>query len=194
MGNVNLSIGNVNLSCCASLPDMNVELTPGAPSSVRIGKCGLGIRLPTGVTKGEAVAGIGVCYGNVSLEQDAAYWEVRIERPEGRWCVGVGRDLVLEVPLGGPSDKAWFLSSEKVNAVKGDVIGIAFTQADLPNLRFFYNNQLVEGASVSRIRGMVSPIFSVEDGVEIIVAFDPDCFVHKPPRPHCEIRTCRGLI
>ena len=67
---------------------------------------------------------------------------------------------------------SWALSSEDAGAVEGDVIGVAFGQAELPNLSFFLNGELLEQGQINRIRGEVFPAISVAKGAKLRCVFD----------------------
>lgn len=145
--------------------------------------------------QGETVSGEGVAYTSTAIEQDAAYWEVQVESA-GRFRVGVCRNLDEEAMRGeiGDENSSWALRSEDAGAVEGDVIGVAFGQAELPNLSFFLNGELLEHGQVNRIRGEVYPAVSVEQNAKLRCVFDETNFEHAPPRTHTAIRVTQNII
>merc|ERR1712183_307332 len=70
---------------------------------------------------------------------------------------------------------------------KGDVIGVAFGLGDIPNLKFYRNGELMDGSTVSRIRGEVWPAVSVDGGTKLLVVFRGSSFVHTPPGRNGEL-------
>lgn len=145
---------------------------------------------------GDAVSGRGVAFASTAIEQDAAYWEVHVETGRGRFRVGVCRDLDAEAMAGdiGDENASWALRSEDAGAVEGDVIGVAFGQAELPNLSFFLNGELLDHGQVNRIRGEVFPAVSVDDGAQLRCVFDEANFEHAPPRTHSALRVTQNII
>ena len=67
-------------------------------------------------------------------------------------------------------------------------------QAELPNLSFFLNGELLDQGQVNRIRGEVYPAVSVSDGAELRVVFDEAQFEHAPPRTHSALRVTQNII
>ncbi|CAE8639332.1 unnamed protein product, partial [Polarella glacialis] len=116
---------------------------------------------------GALVTGAGVALADTVIEQDSAYWEVRVlEAGSGRSArVGVALDLAgqrLDSQL-GDSVSSWAFGGELPGGPlnKNDVIGVAFGQGDIPNLRFFKNGTLLVEGEVLRIRGEAYPAVSV---------------------------------
>ena len=108
---------------------------------------------------------------------------------------------------------SWALNSEVAGAVEGDVIGVAFGQAELPNLSFFLNGELLEQGQINRIRGVVFPAVSVAKGAKLRCVFDEVWrgafdrlfqaidnlksqanFEHTPPRTHSALRVTQSII
>lgn len=145
---------------------------------------------------GDALSGRGVAYASTAIEQDAAYWEIHVEK-KGRFRVGVCRSkLDAEAMRGdlGDENTSWALRSEDAGTVEGDVIGVAFGQAELPNLSFFLNGELLEQGQFNRIRGEVCPAVSVTPEAKLRCVFDEANFEHAPPRTHSAIRVTQNII
>merc|ERR1712232_624455 len=123
------------------------------------------------------VTGIGTALAEILVEQDAAYWEVKVAKMGTRCQIGVAYDLtgnLLQSQIGG-GENSWSVGSGAGGAAfaSGDVIGIAYGQGDIPNLRFFHNGQPLGEATVNRVRGEAYPAVSVDDGTELVWIFDP---------------------
>ena len=76
----------------------------------------------------------------------------------------------------------------------GDVIGVAFGQAELPNLRFYKNGNEITKAEVQRVRGAVHPAVSVAGATELKCVFGEGHLKHAPPRGHGVLRVSQSLI
>lgn len=152
------------------------------------------VKVETSAT-GDAISGFGVAYTSTAIEQDAAYWEVHVESA-GRFRVGVCRNLDEEAMRQelGDENSSWALRSEDAGAVEGDVIGVAFGQAELPNLSFFLNGELLEHGQVNRIRGEVFPAIYVSQNAKLRCVFDEANFEHAPPRTHSAMRHTQNII
>lgn len=187
------------MSCCCrclcrSREAPSFELGPLDHPLVRLDRSVPEVELESSTT-GEAVSGIGVAYTSTAIEQDAAYWEVHVEAA-GRFRVGVCRNLdddAMRQEL-GDENSSWALRSEEAGAVEGDVIGVAFGQAELPNLSFFLNGELLDQGTVNRIRGEVFPAVSVSHNAKLRCVFDETNFEHAPPRTHSAIRVTQNII
>ena len=59
----------------------------------------------------------------------------------------------------GDPQKIWCLDGGAF--AEGDVIGVLFTQCDLPNLSFTKNGEPAREGDVKKIGGMVYPVVSV---------------------------------
>ncbi|KAJ8601847.1 hypothetical protein CTAYLR_002647 [Chrysophaeum taylorii] len=160
---------------------------------VRLDRYGPDVKIESSAT-GDAISGLGVAYTSTPIEQDAAYWEVHVET-DGRFRVGVCRNLDQEAMRKeiGDENSSWALRSEDAGAVEGDVIGVAFGQAELPNLSFFLNGELLDHGQVNRIRGEVFPAACV-DSAKLRCVFDEANFEHAPPRTHTAIRVTQNII
>ena len=161
---------------------------------VRLDRNGPEVTVESSAT-GDALTGSGIAYTSTAIEQDAAYWELHVEGA-GPFRIGVCRELG-EAELGGElgdDSTSWALNGEDAGAVEGDVIGVAFGQAELPNLSFFLNGELLDHGMVNRIRGEVFPAASVSKGAKLRCVFDEANFEHAPPRTHSALRVTQNII
>ncbi len=128
---------------------------------------------------------------SLALEQDSSYWQVRVLQPgAGRFRLGVSR-FVDAAALEGETPLEWALDvgageeetgKDVVNAVKGDVFGVSFSQSDFPMLRFYANGRELEGRAVKRVRGLVFPSVQVMgEEEELAFLFHEDDWAHPPP-------------
>ncbi|CAK9007391.1 unnamed protein product [Durusdinium trenchii] len=137
------------------------------------------VSMVTSDHSGLLVTGHGVALANCVVEQDCAYWEIRVLEPgtSSRAFCGVALELNGQRP--GPDDgggresevvgdrwegdgpvmdrlaAAWDEGGSDSVTVKDDIIGVAFGQGAIPNLRFFRNGKEIPGTEVLRIRGEV---------------------------------------
>ena len=158
--------------CCPGKADGGggggaVEMQAAEATICKIGKQGPKVE----VTGANVVGGAGVVLGSCVIDQDAAYWEVKVLRAGGV-RIGVARDLsgnLLEQPLGASADdaKSWALDGDHDNEdlftacplADGDVVTVLFDQGGLPMLTFLKNGApLGDIGAVSRIRGAVYAI------------------------------------
>ena len=162
------------------MPDFAIELTEKGPDVSQ---------------KKSLISGTGVAYSSNTIEQDAAYWEVVVETA-GPFRIGVARALKGGALAGsiGDEEKSWALASASCECSDGDVIGIAFGQAELPNLRFYRNGEELPKAEVQRVRGAVHPAVSVAGATKLRCVFDESQFKHEPPRGHTALRASQSLI
>ena len=114
----------------------------------------------------------------------------------GPFRIGVARALKGGALAGsiGDEEKSWALASASCECSDGDVIGIAFGQAELPNLRFYRNGDELPKAEVQRVRGAVHPAVSVAGSTKVRCVFDEGQFKHEPPRGHSALRASQSLI
>ena len=161
---------------------------------VRLDRNGGDVSVESSAT-GDALGGSGVAYTSTAIEQDAAYWEVIVETA-GPFRIGVARALKGGALAGsiGDEEKSWALASASCECSDGDVIGIAFGQAELPNLRFYRNGEELPKAEVQRVRGAVHPAVSVAGATKLRCVFDESQFKHEPPRGHTALRASQSLI
>ena len=183
-----------SLCCCfrkASEGDAGCELATKAPT-VTLDRNG-----PAVVVSGGVVSGDGIASASTAIEQDACYWEIHVVRA-GSFRAGVGRSHslagdALAGPL-GDGQSSWALASDDADLSDGDVLGVAFTQADLPNLSFYINGELSEKGQVTVVRGEVCPAASVSGDAKLRFVFDETQFKHEAPRPHSALQIVRSLI
>ncbi|CAK0874558.1 unnamed protein product [Prorocentrum cordatum] len=178
--------------CCPPRSESDEEAPLVASPGVHIGKRGTHVEV-AGQGRGILVRGEGSALADTVIEQDAAYWEVRVLDLGAECHIGVAYELsghLLDSQLGDRSC-SWTLSQE---LHRGDVIGVAFGQGDIPNLRFFRNGQQLDDATVSRVRGEAYPAVSVSGGAELLLVFDEKDFEHAPPGRHSEVRPPRKMM
>ena len=196
------------MGCCSS--KSNNDGPVAAPQSIELTEKG-----PDVAVKKSLISGTGVAYSSNTIEQDAAYapgvlnhstpstrrldprryWEVVVETA-GPFRIGVARALKGGALAGsiGDEEKSWALASASCECSDGDVIGIAFGQAELPNLRFYRNGDELPKAEVQRVRGAVHPAVSVAGSTKLRCVFDEGQFKHEPPRGHSALRASQSLI
>ncbi|CAJ1407765.1 unnamed protein product [Effrenium voratum] len=184
--------------CCPDRADAD-EAILVPPPKLQIGKRGSQLKV-TSDTSGLLVTGHGVALANTVIEQDAAYWEVRVLEPgsSSRTFVGVALELngqLLDSKIGDAAS-SWAIGGDLPGGPlqKDDIIGVAFGQGNIPNLRFFRNGKEIPEAEVLRIRGEVFPAASVCDGAELLLVFDAADFAHDPPGRHQAIVPPRKMI
>lgn len=184
------------MGCCFSSKagkgggDVELEQRSDA-TRCKVGKMGSGVQVGPPPT---TISGTGVVLGTCAIDQDSAYWEVKVLTPGGI-RIGVARDLneaMLTQPLGGSAEdaKSWALDGDKDNEdmftacplTTDDIVTVCFDQASLPMLTFSKNGQpLGEIGAVNRIRGGVFPAISVADGASVELRFDESAMAHPPP-------------
>ena len=169
----------------------------------------------------------------MSIEQDAAYWEIHVdmhegesaepffgvatkkdrkffkaldESEEGTYVASSGEFLVCiasnsfspTCPLHADSSQTNgtdLMSKIKVN--KGDTIGVAVQQSDLPMIQFMLNGEQLDENSISRFRGTVYPsvLLPENDGLSLQFAFKENDFKKAPPSSRFSpIMVARGLV
>eukprot|EP00930_Biecheleria_cincta_P071194 TRINITY_DN58715_c0_g1_i1.p1 TRINITY_DN58715_c0_g1~~TRINITY_DN58715_c0_g1_i1.p1 ORF type:complete len:193 (+),score=25.98 TRINITY_DN58715_c0_g1_i1:70-648(+) len=192
-------MGATQLCCCPPQAGDAEELPTVPPPKVGMGKRGTSVKVKQDIS-GALVTGSGVLLADTVVEQDAAYWEVRVlEVGNSNSCyVGVALDLAgqrLDSKL-GDGHSSWAVGGDLPGGPleKNDVIGVAFGQGDIPNLRFFRNGQPIFEAEVLRVRGEGYPAVSVGDGAELLMVFDSPAFAHEPPGRHVAIMPPRKMI
>jgi hypothetical protein len=140
------------------------------------------------VKSGRRICGTGAALANAPLVQDKSYFEIKIQCG-GVWGVGVATPLVRvdQVPLGGDAH-SWVLTSDgstvhnaeaitrlKERPSEGDVVSVSYDHVEL---NFFLNGKSMQ-CPVMGIRGMVYPVFYVDDGAILDVQFSD--FSFPPP-------------
>lgn len=184
--------------CCPPPSDENesepAAATVGRPG-VRAGKRGTQVKVKES-TAGISVLGDGTLLASVMVEQDAAYWEVTLSE-KGTIChagVAYARSGQLLDAQIGDGESSWAIDLVSAGFETGDVLGVAFGQDDIPNLRFFRNGDLLDHSTVQRIRGEVYPAVSIGGDTSLMVIFDPKNFAHTPPGRHTEVRPPRKMM
>jgi len=168
---------------------------------------------------GLTLDGNGLALVDVSIEQDAAYWEWHVTSNEkvangtdnddffdegSALQFGVAtkksRDFYKAMATNEGDDEANVDDGTKLmrpisNVQNGDTIGVAVQQSDLPMVQFLLNGEPLHEMAISRFRGMVFPSVFVRDGFTIKAVFDEDEF--KELSPHVRFGPLlqeRGLI
>jgi hypothetical protein len=175
------------MGCCASSDAsaavLEVQTAPpaiGIPSNLR----GANVEMSSGDPL--TVSGQGAALASAPIEQDVAYFEVKVLQP-GRISIGVARKLSAKELEAGllkhdGEDKelprSWVYSAP---LAAGDIIGVAFSQADMPNLSFTKNGKEQRKFDVKKIGGMVYPVVSVGDGASLKCVFEAADFANSPP-------------
>ncbi|CAK9113341.1 Ras-related protein Rab-4B [Durusdinium trenchii] len=177
--------------------DEDAPLVP--PPKLQIGKRGGQVKV-TSDHSGLLVTGHGVALANCVVEQDCAYWEIRVLEPgtSSRAFCGVALELNgqrLESTI-GDTQTSWAIGGDLPGGPleKDDIIGVAFGQGAIPNLRFFRNGKEIPGTEVLRIRGEAYPAVSVCDGAELLLVFDSPSFAQDPPGRHTAIVPPRKML
>jgi len=130
--------------------------------------------------------------GNVPLEQDKAYWEVKVSELAAPCWVGVATGAAAVQDLPEEMDrcemdmsKLWGYRSDNQEVFKGKikagtVVGMSYNQSSgPPTVNFFLDGELIEGVEIDGIRGVVSPSVGVSQGSSLICNFSHN-FECKP--------------
>ena len=186
------------MGCCSSkssadaLEVQNSSAAPsiGIPANLR----GAGVEMHEGDPL--TVTGKGAAMASAPIEQDAAYWEVKVLKA-GSIRMGVSRKLNVKeleagVSGGGDAPRSWTYADDNLN--EGDVIGVAFSQSDLPNLAFTKNGKPRPTADVRKIGGMVYPVVSVNDGATVKVVFESEEFANSPPSRFSALMVAQSVL
>lgn len=133
--------------------------------------------------RNSTISGDGISLGGCSLQQDRAYFEARITKTDGSFQVGIAnRRAHKDKPLGDDPNLSWVFQSHPKLAV-GDVIGVAYDQADMPCLNFFHNGKLMQNERLVGMKGEVYPAVSVSGGAQLSVNFTHQ-FEYPPGNPY----------
>uniref|UniRef100_A0A7S1WHN3 SPRY domain-containing protein n=1 Tax=Alexandrium catenella TaxID=2925 RepID=A0A7S1WHN3_ALECA len=184
------------LCCCCPPPSQeDWEQQPSPQARVNIGRRGTQVQV--GDEKGRAtISGDGTALADTVIEQDAAYWEVQVKALGAQCNIGVAYATnfqLLDSQI-GDRQSSWAVGPPAQELKEGDVIGVAFGQGDIPNLRFFHNGAPLDDATVARVRGEAHPAVSVGGGTVLTMVFDPSGFAHTPPGRHTEVRPPRKMM
>ncbi|KAH3812761.1 SPRY domain-containing protein 7-like [Dreissena polymorpha] len=133
------------------------------------------------VKNGKRLCGTGAAFSNAPINQDKAYFEVKVQST-GVWGVGLATRKcgVNKVPL-GDNEEAWVLrhdgklyhrNEEKgmLSQVpqEGDIVGLTYDHVEL-NFRL---NDKPMNIPMTGIKGTVYPVFYVDDGATLDVQFN----------------------
>ena len=185
------------MGCCASKASSEDELeNPRALPSIGIPDAfrGSNVEADTQLT----VSGTGAAMASAPVEQDAAYWEVKVVKP-GDICIGVARKLTTKELEAGFSrarkddelPRSWVFDGD---FEAGDIIGLAFGQSDLPNLSFTRNGKAQPAFDVRKIGGTVYPVVSVGGGAVIKVEFESEEFANSPPHGFSALMVAQSML
>mmetsp|Transcript_13909 Transcript_13909/g.39739 ORF Transcript_13909/g.39739 Transcript_13909/m.39739 type:complete len:189 (-) Transcript_13909:106-672(-) len=181
--------------CCPPSSQEDWEAQPAPQAKIGVGRRGGHVQILDG-QDGPTISGDGTALADTVIEQDAAYWEVRV-RDLGTEChMGVAYTQsfqLLDCQI-GDGQSSWAVGPPSLELKEGDVVGVAFGQGDIPNLRFFLNGELLDDFTVTRVRGEAHPAVSVGGGTVLDVVFEPGGFKHTPPGRHTEVRPPRKMM
>jgi hypothetical protein len=176
---------------------------------------------PTVNINGLTVTGHGLALVNVSIEQDASYWEWHItadvsntgnRNGDGpsldghstlKFGVATRKNREFFEALGDMQENDDEMSVDDgtklmraiPNVKSGDTIGVAVQQSDLPMVQFLLNGEPIHDLAISRFRGMVFPSIFMSDGYSATFVWNEDEF--KEMSPHVRFGPLipeRGLI
>lgn len=186
-------------SSLASQVELNEKETRphiGIPDDFR----GPNVKVDTGESL--CITGDGVALASAPIEQDAAYWEIHVTKT-GLIKVGVARkmnrgelDRTFDASAKDENGHSWCLdgTDTRANLEDGDVVGVAFTQADLPNLSFTKNGKAINFADVKKIPGTVYPVVMIGGGASIEAVFDPEKMNNQPPPTFKPLMVVRSIL
>jgi hypothetical protein len=178
---------------------------------------------PSVTVSGLTVKGEGLALIDVSIEQDAAYWEWHVTADHGKVSSDddnyndedlFNNDSALKFGVATKKNREFYNAianmsehDDDVNvddgtklmrgifAGDGDTIGVAVQQGDLPMVQFLLNGEPMHEIAISRFRGMVFPSVHVKAGFTVKFIWDEDEF--KEMSPHVRFGPLipeRGLI
>jgi hypothetical protein len=159
-----------------------------------------------------SLTGSGLALVDVSLEQDACYWEWHVEIPNPnvinvasdeddffssmsalQFGVCTKKSQEFYKTLGSQAEDDELEGDEQmddgtqlmrpiVNLQHGDVVGIAVQQNDLPMVQFLLNGEPLHDLAINRFRGKVYPSVLMREGYKIKFVWDEN--EHKELSPH----------
>lgn len=140
----------------------------------------------------------GAAMASAPIEQDAAYWEVKVVK-QGDIQIGVSRKLtskeletgIKDIPQAGKDQRYWVFSEP---LFEGDVIGIAFSQSDFPNLAFTKNGSSMAGNDFKKITGMVYPVVGVGGGATVKVVFENEELSNEMPSRFSPLMVAQSVL
>lgn len=140
------------------------------------------------VKNGRRICGTGAAFSNAPINQDKAYFEIKIQS-SGVWGVGLAtrKCSINKVPL-GDTEESWVLRHDgrlfhkneeqgKLPEVpqEGDVVGLTYDHVELN----FWINDKPMNIPMLGIKGTVFPVFYVDEGATLDVQFTN--FYNDPP-------------
>jgi hypothetical protein len=208
------------MGCCASKKDNDSELelqkavpAIGIPSNLRgsnvtmdesdpltvggQGKSTHDFLRSTTIVAHPPTIPIGAAMASAPIEQDAAYWEVKVIK-QGDIQIGVSRKLTSKELEAGVSRTAevgqerYWVFSEPL--FEGDVVGVAFSQSDFPNLAFTKNGKSMPGNDFKKITGMVYPVVGVGSGACVKVVFEHDQLANEMPSRFSPLMVAQSVL
>ena len=170
---------------------------------------------PSVQINGLTVSGHGLALIDVSIEQDACYWEWHISAAESTNKSNQVDHSSLKFGVATRKSKEFFerlgdmhenddemsvddgtkLMRSIPNVRNSDTIGVAVQQSDLPMVQFLLNGEPIHELAISRFRGMVFPSILLTDGYSATFVWNEDEF--KEMSPHVRFGPLipeRGLI
>lgn len=128
---------------------------------------------------GTGISGAGIATCAVMMEQDKAYWEIKVTKAGPCWLgVATGAAALENLPDLNEDEgdmgntKLYGHRSEddgmKGKIKEGTVVGMSYNQASgPPTINFFIDGELLEGVAIEGIRGVVTPAVGVQQGAEL---------------------------
>eukprot|EP00816_Leptocylindrus_hargravesii_P007063 CAMPEP_0196823438 /NCGR_PEP_ID=MMETSP1362-20130617/87445_1 /TAXON_ID=163516 /ORGANISM="Leptocylindrus danicus, Strain CCMP1856" /LENGTH=237 /DNA_ID=CAMNT_0042203307 /DNA_START=71 /DNA_END=784 /DNA_ORIENTATION=+ len=149
----------------------------------------------------QIIRGKGLALSSVSIEQDSAYWEMRIgttqtdgqddEHDENAFEIlkfGVAKrcstselNSVQDIPEDDDSNR--FFLRGIPNLVDGDIVGVAVQQSDLPMVQFIINGEPLHHMAINRFRGSIYPAvwLPLPDAFQVEFIWDEGQWKYEPP-------------
>uniref|UniRef100_A0A7S2KX06 SPRY domain-containing protein n=1 Tax=Leptocylindrus danicus TaxID=163516 RepID=A0A7S2KX06_9STRA len=147
----------------------------------------------------QIIRGKGLALSSVSIEQDSAYWEIRIGTTDGQddehdenafeiLKFGVAKQCsTLELnsiqDISEDDDSNRFFLRGIPNLVDGDIVGVAVQQSDLPMVQFIINGEPLHHMAINRFRGSVYPAvwLPLPDALQVEFIWDEGQWKYEPP-------------
>lgn len=179
---------------------------------VRMSKHGQHVKVAGQPGGSSLVSGEGIAIVDGHIEQDAAYWEVEVVevgngpgpcrvgvtlKPEGNQMAGqlMEHSVGPLGPFGATAQESKAVKAGMaVELHKGDVVGVAFGQGEVPNLRFYQNGESLDDCTVNMIRGSLHPAVSVGAGAQVILTFNESLFKFPMPRGSQAVITLKQMM
>uniref|UniRef100_A0A0K0FM78 SPRY domain-containing protein 7 n=1 Tax=Strongyloides venezuelensis TaxID=75913 RepID=A0A0K0FM78_STRVS len=148
---------------------------------------------------GTRICGSGGAISTVPIEQNKAYFEVKIQQ-SGIWGVGLANKSanLNEIPL---KENSWFIKEDgslwsngehvgkiDISFEEGDTIGVAFDHVDL---KFYHNSNIITD-TITSVRGQVFPVLFVDSNAILDIRFKS--FQLNPPPGYEEIMLEQTLL